>query len=69
MTNQIFFMVYLENGESPKMRHETMESAEQEAKRLSKLFGKKAWVLCTLKSFKIVEFEETDCRPYPDLPF
>ena len=69
MTNQNFFMVYLENERTPAYRHATLETAEQEAKRLSKQYGKKAWVLCTLKSFEIVEFKVTDCRPYSDLPF
>lgn len=62
-------MVYVEDGTSPTYRHSTLEAAETEAKRLSKMLGKKAWVLCTLKSFQIVEFEVKDCRPELELPF
>ena len=70
MQNQHFFMVYLQDERTPTYRHATLDGAEQEAKRLSKLYGKRAFVLCSLKSFEIVEFKETDCRPdIPDLPF
>jgi len=70
MKNQCFFMVYLQDGQTPTFRHSTIDGAEQEAKRLSKQFGKKAWVLCSLKSFEIVEFKVEDCRPeIDDLPF
>lgn len=70
MTNQSFFMVFLENERTPAYKHATLNGAEEEAKRLSKLFKKKAYVLCSLKSFEIVEFKETDCRPDIDgLPF
>ena len=70
MNNQHFFMVYLENENTPTFRHSTISGAETEAKRLSKQFQKKAYVLCTLKSFEIVEFIEKDCRPdINDLPF
>ena len=69
MDTQHFFMVYLENERTPVFRHATLDGAEQEAKRLSKQYWKKAWVLCTLKSFEIVEFKVTDCRPDADLPF
>jgi hypothetical protein len=70
MVNQTFFMVFVENESTPTYKHETLASAETEAKRLSKMLGKKAWVLCTLKSFQIVEFEVKDCRPNTEeLPF
>lgn len=69
MVNQTFFMVYVESSSTPTYKHETLEAAETEAKRLSKMLGKKAWVLCTLKSFQIVEFEVKDCRPELELPF
>jgi hypothetical protein len=70
MENQCFYMVYLEGERNPTFRHSTLISAEEEAKRLSKEHGKKAFVLCSLKSFEIVEFKVTDCRPpADDLPF
>ena len=70
MKNQHFFMVYLDEERTPTYRHSTLGGAEQEAKRLSKQYGKKAFVLCSLKSFEIVEFKVEDCRPDVDeLPF
>jgi hypothetical protein len=69
MVNQHFFMVYLENESTPTFRHATLELAETEAKRLSKLHNKKAYVLCSLKSFQLSEFVVTDMRPDDFLPF
>lgn len=57
-------MVYVHQDErTPNYRHATLDGAEKEAKRLSKLLGKKAFVLCSLKSFEIQEFNISDCRP------
>lgn len=71
MTNQSFYMVFVEDGNSPSFRHANSDSAENEAKRLSKLLNKKAWVLCTIKSIRPPdEFIIEDCRPdNDDLPF
>lgn len=70
MTNQHFFMVFLEGERTPTYRHSTLDGAETEAKRLSKQYGKKSFVLCSLKSFEINEFTIKDCRPdIDDLPF
>lgn len=71
MSKQIFFMVFLEGERTPVYKHLTLGSAEEEAKRLSKEHRKKAFVLCTLKSFEINEFIVEDCRPSDsdDLPF
>ena len=71
MKNQHFFMVYLQDERTPTYRHATLDGAEQEAKRLSKQYGKKAFVLCSLKSFEIAEFKVEDCRPdiIYELPF
>ena len=63
MATQPFFMVFLEGGSPPSFKHQTLLSAETEAKRLSKQLGKKAFVLCSLKSFEVVEFSVEDCRP------
>lgn len=56
-------MVFLEDERTPTYRHATLDGAEQEAKRLSKQYGKKAFVLCSLKSFEVNEFTIKDCRP------
>ena len=70
MENNYFFMVYVENGLTPTYKHETLASAEIEAKRLSKKLGQKAFVLCTIKSFEVNEFTISDCRPgTEELPF
>ena len=70
MKNQHFFMVFLEDERTPTYRHATLDGAEQEAKMLSKQYGKKAFVLCSLKSFEVNEFTIKDCRPEIDeLPF
>ena len=70
MKGKTFFMVFMEYGHTPTFKHETYESACNEAQRLSRLHKKKTWVLCTLKSYEIVEFHEKDCRPeIEDLPF
>lgn len=63
-------MVYLENGRGSTYKHDTFASAAAEAKRLSKEFGRKAYVLATVKSYEIVEFKEEDLTPGMDeLPF
>lgn len=69
MTTQPFFMVYLENEKTPTFIHTTLDSAENEAKRLARIYKKKAFVLCSIKSFEINEFTINDCRPESDLPF
>ena len=71
-TENTFFMVFLEGERTPTYKHDTLESAENEAKRLAKLHGKKAFVLVTVKSFELNEFIEMDCRPKEEeiyLPF
>ena len=67
--NKHFFMVFLQDERTPTYKHLTLEGAEVEAKRLSKEHNKKAFVLCSLKSYEIVEFKVEDCRPIDDLPF
>ena len=68
--NKSFFMVYVDGMATPKIEYSDMVNAESEAKRLAKLTGKAAFVLCSIKSFKIEEFIIEDCRPQgDDLPF
>ena len=61
-------MVYLEGERTPVYKHTSLEIAEAEAKRLSKQYFKKSFVLCSVKSFEI-EFKEGDCFPDEYLPF
>ena len=65
-----FFMVFVESGNTPAFKHPTLEDAEREAKRLAESTGKKAYVLCSMKSFEMSKFTVRDCRPFDDgLPF
>ena len=67
--NAPFFMVYVEGERNPAFTHSSLESAENEAKRLAELTNKTSFVLCSLKSFKLNKFIVDDCRPSDDLPF
>ena len=65
-----FLMVYVEGEHTPTYKHNSLESAEKEAKRLAELTGRKAYVLCSIKSFEVNKFVVRDCRPIDeDLPF
>lgn len=65
-----FYMVFVEGCATPSYKHENLESAEDEAKRLATLLKKKAYVLCTIKSIEDTQYKIEDCRPNgSDLPF
>lgn len=66
-----FYMVFLEGCDTPTFKHETIESAQNEAERLVLLHNRKAYILCTIKSVeKIKPFAIEDMRPQgEDLPF
>lgn len=67
---ETFYMVYVQDGNTPTYKHSNIEDAEKEAKRLAKLLNKKAFILCSLKSFELNEFVIQDHRPDgDDLPF
>ena len=60
----------VEGCATPTYKHENLESAENEAKRLATLLKKKAYVLCTIKSIEDTQYKIEDCRPNgSDLPF
>ncbi len=71
MEKESFFMVFVEGENSPAVKHLTIDIAEMEAKRLAKETKKKATVLCSIKSFKLIEITVIDERPsgIDDLPF
>lgn len=70
MSKEFFFMVYVQDEKTPTYKHTTMESAEIEAKILSRLLKKKAYILSSIKAFELNEFTVHDCRPdLDDLPF
>jgi hypothetical protein len=63
-------MVFVEDCGHPTYKHDSLESAETEAKRLASLFNKKAYILCTIKSIEDNKYTIEDCRPNDsDLPF
>lgn len=66
-----FLMVYVEGEHTPTYKHNDLASAEKEAKRLAETLNKKAFVLCSIKSFEVNKFTVRDCRPVlgDDLPF
>ena len=49
---QAFFMVYLDGGDSPRVRHLTESIAVAEALRLATLTGKAAYVLRATRRFR-----------------
>ncbi len=67
-----FYMVYVEGNDAPAYKHFSLTDAETEAKRLAELLNKKAYILCTIKSFEVNKFNIEDCRPKQntdELPF
>ncbi|WP_336034774.1 hypothetical protein [Acinetobacter bereziniae] len=49
-----FFLVWNEQGGNPTFKHESQESAEQEATRLAKQnIGQKFHVLCSMCTFEV----------------
>jgi hypothetical protein len=49
---QSFYMIYLEGEKNPTYKHETLEQARTEAKRLVSTYNKKAYILKTQESLK-----------------
>ena len=48
MTQKEFYMVFLEGQQTPAYKHETLDSATKEAKRLTEMHGAKSYVLGTM---------------------
>jgi hypothetical protein len=58
-----FYMVFLEGGNTPAVKHEGLQKAKQEAIRLTLLHGKKAYVLESVQSFEVTQVTVKDCKP------
>lgn len=58
-----FYMVFVEEGNSPSYKHSTYSSAYDEAKRLAKSTGRKAWVIAPLISVELTKFTEEYYSP------
>jgi len=69
MAQNYFFMVYASGHNNPVFRHQSLASAESEARRLAETLGVKTYVLTTIKSVELVKYHVEDCRPEMDLPF
>lgn len=55
-----FYMVFVEGCATPACKHDSLDSAEKEAKRLATLLKKKAYVLCTIKSVEDTQYKIED---------
>lgn len=66
-----FYMVFVEGEHTPTFKHQTPETAETEAKRLTEKTGKESFVLVSLKSFRLPDkFVTTELSiEGDDLPF
>ena len=71
MDKKYFFMIYIQGERTPVFKHNDINSAEIEARRLSKEHKKKAYILCSIKSIEFNEFIVEDLRPKSEdeLPF
>ena len=48
-----FYMVFLEGGSTPTVKHPTFESAAKEAERLTLQNGLKSYILGTIRSIEV----------------
>lgn len=65
-----FYMVYLEGERTPAYKHETIDGAVREAKRLAETHEKRAYVLGTIKYIELSKFKEVDVKVTKfELPF
>lgn len=69
MEQREFYMVFLEGGNTPSYKHDSISSAIAEAKRLTELHGKKSYVLGTIKSFRLPEKIVEEKCTVEELPF
>jgi hypothetical protein len=69
MENTSFYMVFVEGQQTPTYKHTSLESAENEAKRLARTLKKKAIVLASIKAIELHEFKIEDLRDLDFLPF
>ena len=71
MKQQPFYMIYVEGGNAPTYKHETLESAQYEAKRLADKSDKKVYILCSVCSIERKQYDIVNLMPdaEPQLPF
>jgi hypothetical protein len=69
MAKEGFYMIYVEDGNTPTHKHLDLYSAEREAKRLAEKTGREVYILATHTKIKLAKFIETRCEPPEPLPF
>jgi hypothetical protein len=52
MKQTVFYMIYVEGGNSPTYKHDSYESASKEAYRLAGTTGKEVFILSAVASCK-----------------
>ncbi len=52
MKQTVFYMIYVEGGNSPTYKHDSYESASKEAYRLARTTGKEVFILSAIASCK-----------------
>lgn len=52
MKQKVFYMIYVEGGNSPTYKHDSYESASKEAYRLAGTTGKEVFILSAVASCK-----------------
>ena len=52
MKQTVFYMIYVEGGNSPTCKHDSYESASKEAYRLAGTTGKEVFILSAVASCK-----------------
>ena len=52
MKQTVFYMIYVEGGNSPTYKHDSYESASKEAYRLAGTTGKEVFILSAIASCK-----------------
>jgi len=70
MKQTVFYMIYVEGGNSPTYKHDSYESASKEAYRLAGTTGKEVFILSAIASCKKEIINMGARKPEDDdLPF
>jgi hypothetical protein len=64
-----FYMVYVEGQGAPTYKHDTLESAITESRRLAKHLDRKAFVLRAILAVELNQFKETPLGNNDGIPF
>ena len=69
-TDKVFYMVFLEGGNAPTVRHPSLADAEEEAARLTNKFARPAFVLeaVTVMTPEVRAIKRVLRKPIPVCP-